>query len=351
MAKIRAVWGIDIGQTALKAMRCVKGERGEIIAESYDYIEYPKILSLPDTDADELVQEALETFLGRNNLEGDFVAMSVSGQAGLSRFFRPPPVDRKTLPDIVKYEVKQQIPFPIEDVVWDWQTLGGTEMDDVVVDAEVGLFAIKRDMVYTALRPFDEANIEVDLVQLSPLAIHNVICKEVIEEIPDITEIDPENPPESLVVLSMGTDSTDLIMTNGVKLWLRNIPIGGNHFTKQLTRELKMTHANAEHLKRNIRQMAESESHARKIFQAMRPLFNDLLTEIQRSLTFFRGIEKNAKIERAVLLGNAAQLPGLRQYLNKQLELDIVKINKFKHLSGPAVVDEKAFSDNVLAFA
>jgi len=351
MAKPRAVWGIDIGQTALKALRCVKGEDGNVIATTYDYIEYPKILSLPDVDAEELVQEALTTFLGRNELEGDFIAMSVSGQAGLSRFFRPPPVDRKTLPDIVKYEVKQQIPFPIDDVVWDWQTLGGTDMDDVVVDAEVGLFAIKRDMVYTALRPFEDANIEVDLVQLSPLSIYNVVCTEVIETLPNPAEIDPENPPESFVVLSMGTDSTDLIMTNGVKLWLRNIPIGGNHFTKQLTRELKMTHANAEHLKRNVRQLAEDEAHARKIFQAMRPLFNDLLTEIQRSLTFFRGIEKNAKIERAVLLGNAAQLPGLRQFLTKQLELDIVKISDFKHLSGSTVVEEKSFKDNVLAFA
>lgn len=291
----------------------------------------------------------METFLERNDLEGDYVAMSVSGQSGLSRFFRPPPVDVKTLPDIVKYEVKQQIPFPIEDVIWDWQCLGGTDVDDVVVDAEVGLFAIKRDTVFQALQPFTDSNIEVDLVQLSPLAVYNVICHDVLDEIPDMADIDPDNPPESLVVLSMGTDATDLIITNGVKLWLRNIPIGGNHFTKQLSRELKLTHAKAEHLKRNVRQMAENEEEARRVFQSMRPVFGDLVTEIQRSLTFYGGIEKNANIERVVLLGNAARLPGLRQYLNKQLELNIVKVSKFDNLTGD-VIGEKSFSDNMLSF-
>ena len=46
MANAKAVWGIDIGQCALKAMRCSIGEDGEtIVADKYDYIEYPKILS------------------------------------------------------------------------------------------------------------------------------------------------------------------------------------------------------------------------------------------------------------------------------------------------------------------
>ncbi|HMO13394.1 MAG TPA: type IV pilus assembly protein PilM [Pirellulaceae bacterium] len=350
MAKSKSVWGIDIGQAALKALRCSKDENGAVVATSFDFIEYPKLLSQPDADPVELVQEALETFLERNNVKGDTIAISVSGQAGLSRFFRPPPVDAKTLQDIVKYEVKAQIPFPIEDVVWDWQRLGGSKNDDLIVDAEIGLFAIKRDSVFTSPRPFDKAGIEVDLVQLAPLAIFNVVCHDVLGEIPDPELIDPENPPESLVVLSLGTDSTDLIISNGIKLWLRNIPIGGNHFTKQLSREMKLTHAKAEHLKRNVRQMAENEDTAKRIFQAMRPVFNDLVTEIQRSLTFYNGMEKNAKIERVVLLGNAARLPGLRQFLTKQLELDIVKLNKFETLQGD-VVSEKAFVDNMLAYA
>lgn len=347
MAKSNAVWGVDIGQCAIKALRCTPGEGGSIVADKYDYIEYPKILSHPDAEPDEMVREALEQFLSRNEVRGDAVAISVPGQAGLSRFFKPPPVEAKTLPDIVKYEVKQQIPFPIEDVIWDWQQLGGSIVDGRTVDAEIGLFAMKRDAVYRALKPFDDAEISVDLVQLSPLAIFNVVTHDILEEIPDPTDIDPENPPESIVVMSMGTDTTDLIVTNGMRLWLRNIPIGGNHFTKQLSRDLKLTQAKAEHLKRNAAKAEDPKA----VFKAMRPVFNDLVNEVQRSLTFFQSMDKTASVSRIVLLGNAAKLPGLRTFLNKQLEIDIAKVDGFKKLSGNEVVAQKSFANNVLSLA
>jgi len=348
MAKSTAVWGIDIGQCALKALRCTSAADGQsVVADKYDYIEYPKMLSQADAEPEELVRDALEQFLSRNNLVGDKVAVSVPGQAGLSRFFKPPPVDAKTLPEIVKYEVTQQIPFPIEDVIWDWQQLGGTIVEGRTVDAEVGLFAMKREAVYRALSPFDDANIEVDYVQLSPLSIFNVVCQDLIDELPDAESFDPENPPPSIVVMSMGTDTTDMIVTNGLKLWLRNIPIGGSHFTKQLSRQMKLTQAKAEHLKRNAR-LAENP---KEVFQAMRPVFNDLINEVQRSLTFFRSMDKAAEIKDIVLLGNAAKLPGLRQYLNKQLEIDVRKIESFEKLTGGAVAGQKSFDENLLSFA
>jgi type IV pilus assembly protein PilM len=348
MAKVNAVWGIDIGQCALKALRCTLDADGETVnADKYDFIEYPKILSQPDADPEELIQEALEQFLSRNNVVGDKVAISVSGQAGLSRFFKPPPVEIKTMPDIVKYEVKQQIPFPIEDVIWDWQQLGGTVVEGRAIDAEIGLFAMKRDAVFRALRPFDDVDVEVDFVQLSPLSIFNVVCHDTIDELPDPMEIDPENPPPSIVVMSMGTDTTDLIVTNGVKLWLRNIPIGGNHFTRQLSREMKLTQTKAEHLKRNARQSENPKA----VFKAMRPVFNDLVNEVQRSLTFFQSMEKNAVINEIMLLGNAAKLPGLRQFLNKQLEIDIAKGSEYRKLKGAEVVSQSTFTNNLLSFA
>ena len=346
MAKTKGVWGIDIGQTALKALRCYVDDEGNVVADSYDFIEYPKALSLPDADEEALVTEAMDSFLSRNDVRGDMVAMTVAGQAGLSRFFKPPPVDARTLPDIVKYEVRQQIPFPIEDVIWDWQSMGGSEMDNVIVDAEVGLFAIKRDTVYTALQPFLKKEVEVELVQLSPLATQNVVCHEMLEDLPEGEEIDMDALPDALVILSMGTDATDLIITNGVRLWLRNIPIGGNHFTKELSRELKLTHAKAEHLKRNARQAEDPKT----VFQAMRRVFNDLKKEIDRSLSYYAGMDKDANLDRIVLMGNAARLPGLRQFLNKQLDMDIAKITDFKRLQGP-VTDERTFKENILSFA
>ena len=170
----------------------------------------------------ELIKEALEQFLSRNSVLGDRVAISVSGQSGLARFIKLPPVESKKIPDIVKYEARQQIPFALEDVVWDYQQMAGGSMEEgFALETEVGLFAMKRDQVYRALKPFIEAGIEVDIVQLTPLALYNFIAFDQMAELPP-AEYDPENPPESTIVLSLGTDSTDLVVTNGFRVWQRS---------------------------------------------------------------------------------------------------------------------------------
>lgn len=342
-----AVWGIDLGQCALKALRCTLDDEGAIRADAFDYIEYPKILSQPDAEPDVLIQEALDQFLSRNQIKGDRVAIAVSGQAGLARFIKLPPVDSSKIPDIVKYEAKQQIPFPLDEVVWDYQQLaGGTEEDGFALETEVGLFAMKRDQVFKAIKPFDDAGFELDVIQLSPLAIYNMVTHDVLTDLPPADQYNPDKPPESLVILSMGTDTSDLVITNGYRVWQRSIPIGGNHFTRQLTKELKLTFAKAEHLKRNARQAEDPKA----VFQAMRPVFADLVTELQRSIGFFRSIDRSAEIGRLLVLGNTVKLPGLVQYLGKNLETEVIDLEEYNQLKGASVTRAPSFEENIASF-
>ena len=348
MAMTRAVWGIDIGQCALKAMRC-RGhdDDDKITIEAFDYIEYPKILTQPDANPMELVSDALKQFLSRNQVHNDRVAVSVSGQAGLARFIKLPPVEAKKIPDIVRYEARQQIPFDLNDVIWDYQRMGGgSEESGFALETEIGLFAMKRDAVFRALDPFVKAGIEVDIVQLSPLALYNFVVFDMLQDLPRPEEYDPDDPPESIVLVSLGTDATDLVVTNGFKVWQRSVPLGGSHFTKALTRDMKLTFAKAEHLKRN----ATSAQDPKAVFQAMRPVFNDLQTELQRSLGFFTNLDRTAKIGRVVAMGNAFKLPGLRRYLAQSLGFEIERVENFRGLVGPEVLGTPALKDNILSF-
>ena len=294
-----------------------------------------------------MIGDALKQFLSRNSVRGDRVAISVSGQSGLARFIKLPPVEAKKIPDIVRYEARQQIPFDLNDVIWDYQRMGGgSEEEGFALETEIGLFAMKRDAVFRALEPFQTAGIELDYVQLTPLALYNYVLFDQLGDLPSLEEYDPENPPESVVVVSLGTDSTDLVVTNGFRVWQRSIPLGGNHFTKALTKELKLTFAKAEHLKRN----ATTAQDPKAIFQAMRPVFNDLLTELQRSLGFFSNIDRHAKIGRIVALGNAFKLPGLRRYLSQSLGYDIQRVDSFRGLEGSEVTNAPSFKENILSF-
>src|ERR1700737_2962069 len=133
----QGVWGIDIGQCALKAIR-LEVIDDQVTATAFDYVEHPKILSQPDADPDQLTREALEKFLSRNSLKGDLVAVGVPGQSGLARFVKLPPVEEKKISDIVRCEAKQQIPFPLQEVVWDYQKIGqGAVTDGFAIDTEI----------------------------------------------------------------------------------------------------------------------------------------------------------------------------------------------------------------------
>ena len=346
MAKILSVWGIEIGQSALKALRCrMDGE--QVLAEAFDYVEYPKILSQPEASPETLIKEAILTFLSRNDLKNCKVGITVPGQSGLAKFFKPPPVEVKRIPDIVKYEAKQQIPFDLNDVIWDFQQMAGGMIEQgFALDTEVGLFAMKREAVYRYLKPFTDIGIEVDLIQLNPLAVYNMITHDRLPPLDEEEPYDADRPPKSTVVLAMGTDATDLIVTNGYRVWQRSMPLGGNHFTRQLTKDLKLTFAKAEHLKRN----AMEADDPKLVFQAMRPVFNDLVTEVQRSLGFFRSLNKKADLGSIVMLGNTVKLTGLPQFLSKNLGMEVEIVDAFQKLAGPDVLSAPAFKENIASF-
>jgi type IV pilus assembly protein PilM len=342
---VPGVWGIDLGQSALKAIR-LQLVNGEVVGTAFDYIEHPKILSQPDADPDALTREALETFLSRNTIRGDLIAISVPGQTGLARFVKLPPVEAKKIPDIVRFEAKQQIPFPLEEVVWDWQKLGSQAAEDFS-ENEIGLFAMKRDMVNRYLQAFRDVNVEVHIVQMSPLALCNFVAYDVLGK--DVDSVgDEEGKKQCAVALDIGSDNTNLVVTDGNKIiWQRPIPIGGNHFTRALTKDMKLTFAKAEHLKRN----ATKAEDPKRIFQSMKPVFSDFVGELTRSLGFFSNTHRDAaNLQRIIGLGNAFRLPGLQKFISQTLGNELEKLNAFTRLKGDEILNSPVYAENVLSF-
>jgi type IV pilus assembly protein PilM len=351
MANQPGVWGIDLGQCALKAMRLEEID-GQVTATAFDYVEHPKILSQPDADPEQLTREALEKFLSRNSLKGDTVAISVPGQSGLARFVKLPPVEEKKITDIVRFEAKQQIPFNLEEVVWDFQKItSGVVSDGFAMETEIGLFAMKRDMVSRYLGHFKEVNVEVHLVQMAPLALCNYVSYDLLKKNADGTggeDQEGDGKKHCVVALDIGADSANLVITDGQKIiWQRPIPLGGNHFTRALTKDMKLTFAKAEHLKRN----ATKSPDLKKILASLKPVLNDFVGEVQRSLGYFTNTHRDAQIEYMVGLGNAFRLPGLQRFLAEKLQLDVRKLTTFERLTGDEVISQPTYTENIASLA
>ncbi len=344
------VWGVDLGQCALKAIR-LEIIDGEVTATAFDYVEHPKILSQPDADPDELTREALQKFLSRNTLRGDTVAISVPGQSGLARFVKLPPVEEKKIPDIVRFEAKQQIPFNLDEVVWDYQKLGVGELAAGFVETEIGLFAMKRDMVNRYLQHFKEVGVEVHLVQMAPLSLCNYVAYDLLgrdSAAPATDEEGGRSKRHCITALDIGADSSNLVITDGARIiWQRPIPLGGNHFTRALTKDLKLTFAKAEHLKRN----AVKSPDLKKILASLKPVLTDFVGEVQRSLGYFTNTHRDAQIDYMIGLGNAFRLPGLQRFLAEKLQMDVRKLGKMERLTGDSVVGSATYTENILSFA
>src|SRR5689334_909039 len=347
MAKQPGVWGIDLGQCALKALR-LDSVDGLATATAFDYVEHPKILSQPDADPDQLIREALEKFLSRNSLRGDTVCISVPGQSGLARFVKLPPVEEKKIGDIVKFEAKQQIPFNLDEVVWAFQKIGvGLVTDGFAMDTEIGLFAMKRDIINAALQHFKDVNVEVHVVQMAPLALCNFVSYELLHKEGQEVAEGESGDKKCIVALDIGADSSNLVITDSARIiWQRHIPLGGNHFTRALTKDLKLTFAKAEHLKRNATKSVDKNIDLKKILAALKPVLNDFVGEVQRSLGYFMNTHRDAQIEYMIGLGSAFRLPGLQRFLGEKLQLEVRKLTKLEHLAGDSVLTQPAFAEN-----
>src|SRR4029077_2391279 len=139
---------------------------------------------------------------------------------------------------------------------------------------------------------------------------------------------------ETSMIIDLGAENTDLIICDNETIWLRSIPIGGNNFTEALVKAFKLSFPKAEDLKRN----AATSKYARQIFQAMRPIFADLVAEIQRSVGFYASVHRDSRIKKIMALGGTFKLPGLQKYLQQNLSLDVERLD---NLAAGAPTDPK----------
>ncbi|MEE9295359.1 MAG: type IV pilus assembly protein PilM [Phycisphaerae bacterium] len=330
MAGPVAVWGIDVGKCAVKALKLRAGADGMVDIIDQDYQEHPSIISEAEGNHYQLIGEALQRFLSRHDVTRDKIVVGVPGQHTLARFSKLPPVEAKKIPDIVRYEADQQIPFDLDEVIWDYQTFQEEDSPDI----EVGIFAIKRDLIRDYLIPYELAGIEPIAVQAAPLALYNAM------------QFDQRLEEGASVLLDVGAENTNLIVATRHSLWTRTIPLGGNKFTEALVKAFKLSFSKAENLKRT----AATSKYARQVFQAMRPVFAEFVQELSRSLGFYRSTHRDIELKRVIGLGNAFKLPGLQKYLQQNLQMPVDRPESFKMANAAEIRDDDVFKEQLPSF-
>ena len=319
-----------MGFGAIKALK-VENDGGTLKVLDFAVVNHPKVLSTPELDQNDAMRVALGTLVSKHDLTNARVAVSVPGHQSFARFATLPPVEPKKVPDIVKFEAVQQIPFPLEEVEWDYQTFVSPDSPDI----EVGIFAVTRQKMAEQLAMLNDVGVSPELATLSPVAAYNALAVDL-----GFTEDTP-----GTIILDIGTVATDMIIAEAGRVWVRSFPIGGHQFTEALVSAFKLSYTKAEKLKRE----SDQSKHARHVFQAMRPVFSDIVGEIQRSIGFYQSVHADADLKRLIGLGSTFRLPGLRKYLKQQLQLDVYRMEQFKkiNIEGPRAGEFQASCVNM----
>lgn len=300
-------WGLDLGAHSLKAVRLRLGAQGEILADVAEQLLHETPLHQPGADAAALVARTFERLRTKHDLADGRICVSFSGAAMLTRSFKLPPVDAKKIPDLMKYETTVQIPVPIDQVAWDYHVFGA---DDPAkrYDREAAIFAARLTALRERLALLEVIDLRPDVLQADCLAIHNLLAYERLLPAPRANDAEEE---EVVMALDLGAVSMNTVVGHGECVWARTAPTGGNLFTRAIVKGLKLTHADAERLKRQP--FAAPAAH--HLDAALQPAFRALTEEIHRTITFYATQHRRRRIQRILLLGGGARLHGLVEAL------------------------------------
>jgi len=321
----KEIWALDLGAWSLKVARATGDKKsGTLVVNLYEEIRYDALELPEEASSTEKIRAGLEAFGRKHELpkQAD-LCVSVSGSEVFSRFINLPPVP-ESIGEIIHYEARQQIPFDIREVVWDYQPL--KEEHQPGEEIEVGLFALKRETVDELMRMLEPWRRNLRIIQDTPLALYNFLCFEGHVE-------------EPAIVLDMGASTTNLLVLNYPRFWLRPLLVGGDSITERLQRHFGISRQESERIKERA---AESAREA-QLLRVITPVIGNILSEIQRSLGYYKSLARGVKFNKIIALGNAFRLRGLAKAIGEGLQYPVEEITQLRRIQLAMPLRESEF--------
>ncbi len=323
--------GIDIGTSTIKL-----GEFVSVGNEGLALVNFGQVPLEMDPTSDEdrapFIISALKKLTAKKNLKTRQVAISVSGQMVLTRFMPLPPVaEEAKLRQAVYFEAEKSAPFPMEEVVWDFQAVGGKAEGSM----EVLMVSIKNEIIESLNSCFEKIGFEVDVVDVAPIAIYNAALYNY-----DLSQ-------GCTLLLDIGARITNLIFVESNKVYIRPVSIAGNTITQSIAQEFEIPFSEAEDLKRKdgfvglggAYEEPEMESTAR-LSKIIRNVMTRLHAEVSRSISFYKNQQNGTSPKKLLLLGGSSTIPYADHFFNEKMEIEVDYFNPFQNIQIQVPPDE-----------
>lgn len=322
MLNTKSFLTVDFGAANLKLAEFELIEAGGLLLRQYGF------RSLGQEGAQEATREqailrALQELLAEKSYRSKSVNVCAPGFHTFSKFVKLPPVDTSKVTQIIQYEAQQNVPFPLEEVVWDYQILGATPTGEL----EVLLVAIKADIVEGLFRVAETAGLRLQLVDVSPAALCNAF------------RYNYGDLEGCTMLLDIGAKTSNLLFFEKGNVYSRGINIGANAITQDFSKESRLSFAEAERLKMEegfvslggAYEEPENPQQA-AISKIARQVLTRLHIQVNQTVQFYRGQQGGSAPERLFLSGGAAIMPYTAQFFSEKLNVPVDYFNPFRNV-------------------
>jgi type IV pilus assembly protein PilM len=328
MLNTKSFLAVDFGAGSLKLAEFEVNEAGGLRLKQY------ALKSLGAEGAQESTREAailkaLQQLLAEKGVTARNVNVCAPGFHVFSKFVKLPPVDAGKVTQIIQYEAQQNVPFPLEEVVWDYQILGSTTGGEL----EVLLVAIKADIVEGLFRVTESNGLRLQLTDVSPAALCNAFRYN-YGDLEDCT-----------MLLDIGAKTSNLLFFEKGKVFSRSINLGANSITHDFATESKLKWDPAEKLKIDEGFVSlggayeEPENpHQAAISKIARQFMTRLHIQVNQTMQFYRGQQGGSAPQRLFLSGGASVMPYTAQFFAEKLNVPVEYFNPLRNVQiDPAI--------------
>lgn len=325
MLKSNSFLCIDFGATTVKVAEFEPNETGSLRLKNYTLKSMGQA-GFAEGDREAVVLQTLKEVLAagvRGQFEADVINVCAPGFQVFSKFVKLPATDPGKVSQIIQYEAQQNVPFPLEEVVWDYQILGSTPTGEL----EVLLVAIKNEVVESLFRIGEQAGLEMHLVDVSSAALCNAY------------RFNYGDAEGCVMLLDIGARSSNLLFFEQGRVYSRSINIGANSITQDFANEVKMKWEEAEKMKIEEGFVSlggayeePSNPHQALISKIARQVMTRLHIQMNQTIQFYRGQQGGSAPTKLYLAGGASLLPYTAQFFAEKLNVPVDYFNPFRNI-------------------
>src|SRR5213083_221318 len=319
---------LDFGAGSLKVAEFEPNEAGTLRLKQFG-LKPLGFEGSQEAARERVILKAIQELFAERPFSSKNINVCAPGFHVFSKFVKLPPVDTSKVTQIIQYEAQQNVPFPLEEVVWDYQILGTTPTGEL----EVLLVAIKADVVEGLFRTAEAAGLRVQLVDVSPAGLCNAFRY-------NYGDLDG-----CTMLLDIGAKTSNLLFFEKGKVYSRSINIGANSITQDFAAESKLKFAEAERLK--IEQGFVSLGGAYEepdnpqqaaISKIARQVMTRLHIQVNQTLQFYRGQQGGSAQQRLFLSGGASIMAYTAQFFAEKLNVPVEYFNPLRNVQiDPAI--------------